>query len=98
MEFMVHITVNYPLDGDRETLAELKAAESKRAAELAAEGVIKKIWRKTGQKANVGIWHAADATHLHTAIARLPLFPWLEVEVWLLSDHPNDPKKYGALK
>jgi len=28
----------------------------------------------------------------------LPFFPWLEVEVWPLAEHPNDPKRYGAIK
>jgi muconolactone D-isomerase len=98
MEFMVHITNTFPADGDKELLSVLAKAESVRAAELAAEGVIKKIWRRTGKKSNVGIWVASDATQLHSAISSLPFFPWLEVEIWPLAEHPNDPKKYGDLK
>ena len=98
MEFMVFITNTFPADGDKNLLAKLADAESTRAAELAADGVIKKIWRRTGQKSNVGIWTASDATQLHSAISSLPFFPWLEVEVWPLAEHPNDPKKYGDLK
>lgn len=98
MEFMVHITNKFPADGDKDLLTQLVKDESARAAELAASGVIKKIWRRTGQKSNVGIWVAPNATELHSAISSLPLFPWLEVEIWPLADHPNDPKKYGDLK
>ena len=91
------ITNTFPADGDKNLLAKLAEAESARAAELAADGVIKKIWRRTGQKSNVGIWAAVDATQLHSAISSLPFFPWLEVEIWPLAEHPNDPKKYGDL-
>jgi muconolactone D-isomerase len=98
MEFMVHMTVRFPSDGDRDLLAKLVHEEKIRASELAAGGVIKKIWRRAGQKSNVGIWSALDATELHEAIASLPFFPWLDVEVWPLAEHPNDPQKYGDLK
>ena len=98
MEFMVLIKNTYPADGDKEKLASLTKAESSRASVLATEGIIVKIWRRTGQKSNVGIWVAPDATQLHTAISSLPFFPWLEVEIWPLAEHPNDPKRYGAIK
>ena len=77
MEFMVHITNKFPADGDKDLLTQLVKEESARAAELAAHGVIKKIWRRTGQKSNVGIWVAPNATELHSAISSLPFFPWL---------------------
>ena len=98
MEFMVLIKNTYPADGDKEILASLTKAESLRANVLATEGIIVKIWRRTGQKSNVGIWVAPDATQLHAAISSLPFFPWLEVEIWPLAEHPNDPKRYGAIK
>jgi muconolactone D-isomerase len=98
MEFMVLIKNTYTADGDKEILASLTKAESLRASVLATEGIIVKIWRRTGQKSNVGIWVAPDATQLHTAISSLPFFPWLEVEIWPLAEHPNDPKRYGAIK
>jgi len=98
MEFMVHIKNTFPGDGSKELLAQLVKQESERAAVLAADGVIKKIWRRAGQKSNVGIWEAVDATQLHSAISSLPFFQWLEVEIWPLAVHPNDPNKYGDLK
>jgi muconolactone D-isomerase len=98
MEFMVFITNKFPADGDKDLLQKLIKGESERASELASDGVIKKIWRRPGQKSNVGIWVADNATDLHSAISSLPFFQWLEVEIWPLADHPNDPKKYGDLK
>lgn len=89
MEFLVQITVNLPPDDDRK--AELIEAEAARARELAAAGIIGRLWRIPGGWANVGIWRAADATALHEAISSLPLYPWLEVRVTPLARHPSDP-------
>jgi muconolactone D-isomerase len=91
MEFLVHIEVGWPPDGNPETLASLTAAERERARELIAEGRLRRLWRIPGRRANWGIWEASDATALHSAIASLPLFPWLSVEVHPLAAHPNDP-------
>lgn len=91
MEFLVEIEVQWPADSDKERHAALVVAEAKRAAELAAAGFIKRVWRIPGRWANVGLWEAADATALHDAIASLPFYPWLKVVVRPLAAHPNDP-------
>lgn len=91
MEFLVHIEVCWPPDGDPAERARLGEAEAARAAELAARGVLKRLWRVPGRRANYGIWVAADASELHDAISSLPLFPWLDVEVVPLAVHPSDP-------
>lgn len=91
VEFLVEIEVNWPADGDPEQKAKLIAAEGKRGAELTAEGIIKRLWRIPGEWANVGLWEARDATELHDAIASLPFYPWLRVEVRPLAAHPSDP-------
>lgn len=91
MEFLVHIEVDWPPDGNEEELARLTAAERARARELGAAGQIRRMWRIPGRRANWGLWQAADATELHAAIASLPLYPWLSVEVVPLASHPSDP-------
>ena len=91
MEFLVHIEVLWPADGDPEELARLTAAERARAAELAAEGRIRRLWRIPGRRANWGLWAAPDATVLHAALASLPFYPWLSIEVHALATHPSDP-------
>ena len=91
MEFLVLITVRWPADGDAALHRELVAAEAVRAKELAADGIIKRLWRRPGERANVGLWSADNATVLHAAISSLPFFPWLDVEVQPLAAHPNDP-------
>ncbi|HEY6740045.1 MAG TPA: muconolactone Delta-isomerase family protein [Actinopolymorphaceae bacterium] len=96
MEFLVNIEVGWPADGDPEELARLTAAERVRGLELAAEGVIQRLWRVPGRRANWGIWEAPDATALHAAISSLPFYPWLDVEVIPLAVHPTDPVRGTA--
>lgn len=91
MEFLVHIQVNWPPDGDPAELARLTAGERARAAELAGEGLIRRLWRIPGRFANWGIWEAPDVDSLHTAISSLVLFPYLDVTVHPLATHPSDP-------
>ena len=91
MEFLLHIKVTFPPDGDPEEKARRIAAEGIRARELAAQGVIKRVWRIPGQWANWGLWEAPDATAIHDAVTSLPMWPYLEVTVHPLGGHPNDP-------
>jgi muconolactone D-isomerase len=96
MEFLVHIQVEWPADGDKAELDRLSAAERVRAAELADQGILKRLWRIPGRRANWGIWEAADASVLHAAIGSLPFFPWLSVDVHPLAAHPSDPLRPGG--
>ena len=91
MEFLVSIEVEYPADGDAERLEQLTKAERVRAGELVAEGALKRIWRVPGRRANWGLWEAPDATSLHQHLSSLPFFPYLNIEVLPLAQHPSDP-------
>ena len=91
MEFLSHIEVTWPPDGDPEERDRRIAAEGVRARELTAEGIIKRVWRIPGQWANWGLWEAPDATTIHAAVQSLPMWPYLDVEVFPLAEHPNDP-------
>lgn len=93
MEFLVHITVNWPADGDTEQKQRLIVEEGERARQLATAGTIKRLWRIPGRWANVGLWEAPDATALHEALVSLPLFPWVTADVQPLARHPSDPGK-----
>jgi len=92
MEFLVSIKITPP-KGDEENTAKLYVAEGIRAKELADQGIIRRLWRVPGQKANWGLWNAGDATALHQAISSLPLFPYMEVAVHPLAEHPSDPAR-----
>jgi muconolactone D-isomerase len=96
VEFLVQIEVRWPADGDAADLARLTAAERSRATELGAAGIIRRMWRIPGRRANVGIWQAEDATALHAAIGSLPFFPYLDIEIVPLAAHPSDPERPGG--
>lgn len=91
MEFLVRIQTQWPPEAGADEFARLTAAERQRARELAEAGVIRRLWRTPGRRANWGLWEASDATELHAAISSLPLYPWLDVEVHALALHPSDP-------
>lgn len=93
MEFLVHIEICWPADGDPDERARLGEAEAARANELAALGIIKRLWRVPGRRANYGLWAAADADALHDALSSLPLFPWLDIDVIPLAAHSSDPAR-----
>jgi muconolactone D-isomerase len=96
MEYLVHIEIGWPADGDAAELDRLTAAERMRAQELAEAGFITRLWRVPGRRANWGLWVAPNATELHAAIASLPLYPWLSIDVHPLAVHPNDPHPQPA--
>lgn len=93
MEFLVHIINQAPASLKGEELQELAQAENARARELADQGILIKLWRIAGKRENVGIWRANDGNKLHAALLSLPFFPYLQIEITALAEHPNDPGK-----
>ncbi len=92
MDFLVHITFAWPAGITAEEQQRLGAAE--RVLASARPRARSCLWRVPGQRANWGIWHAADATALHAAISSLPMFPYLVATVHPLAAHPNDPAQW----
>ena len=90
MEFLVHMEVG-PIAGGEALEESLREREAERARELARDGLLKRLWRIPGQRANWAIWSAKDACELHTALTSLPLFPYMSITVNALACHPNDP-------
>lgn len=90
MEFLVRFETHLPESFSDDAVAELKNAERRRAGELRETGVLKKLWRVPGRRATVGLWEAQDATALHEALASLPQFPWMDVDVEALATHPQE--------
>jgi muconolactone D-isomerase len=88
MDFLVEIQVRFPPGVDDTKQAALFEAEFARGSALAQAGTLRAIWRVPGRVANRGIWSAADATELHNALISLPLFPYMDVTVTPLAEHP----------
>ena len=76
----------------------LRAAERERAMELRAAGHLKRLWRVPGANATVGLYEASDATELHDLLASLPMWPYTDVHVEALAQHPQerDPAAGGS--
>jgi muconolactone D-isomerase len=90
MEFLVHMEVGQIAGNAAEQMA-LLDREAQRARELAAAGILHRLWRVPGRRANWGVWVAKDADELHAALSSLPLYPYLTISVHPLARHPNAP-------
>ena len=90
MEFLVQMEVTAEANDD------LLKREAQRARELAAEGILRRLWRVPGRRANWGIWAAATTDELHAALTSLPLYPYLDITVHSLATHPNDPASFAG--
>lgn len=91
MEFLVQIDVCARDVVAPEELQCLRDREARRAEELAAQGILLRLWRVPGKWANWGLWSALDEGELHEALDSLPLRPFMNVTVHPLVEHPSDP-------
>jgi muconolactone D-isomerase len=91
-EYLVQMENLLPASMPAGERARLLEAEGVRARELAAAGILVRLWRVSGRRANVGIWRAASTGELHDALSSLPLFPYLDIRVTPITRHPNDPE------
>ena len=62
MEFLVQIEITGSIGSDEASERILREQERTRAAELAREGILLRLWRVPGQRANWGIWNAKGAS------------------------------------
>ncbi|MCC9308415.1 muconolactone Delta-isomerase family protein [Kitasatospora sp. RB6PN24] len=88
MDFLVRIDGSRVYELPVEERNAIVEKEHTHAHELHAAGVLKYIWRQPGQRANVGIWSAADADALENVLAGLPIRPYADIEVSALATHP----------
>jgi muconolactone D-isomerase len=94
-EFLVHIEIVWPPEAPEELRAEVFARELEQGQRLAHAGRLRRLWRIPGRWANWSLYDVADATELHEALSSLPLYPWMDIEVHALAEHPNDPRALG---
>jgi len=89
-EFLVYGVTSVPEGVDPERVKELRAGERDRAMELRAAGHLKRLWRIPGKWGTVGLYEAVDATELHDLLASLPMWPYTEMRVEPLAQHPQE--------
>jgi muconolactone D-isomerase len=89
MLYCVQMDVRPPHDVDPERFERLKAEEKARAQELQRQGKWRHLWRVAGRYANISIFDVESHDELHTILAGLPLFPFMEISVTPLARHPS---------
>lgn len=93
MEFLININITWPEGMGDQEIQEISIAERQRAAELTQLGVLVRMWRVPGRRENWGLWRASDATEMHEIISSLPVWPFMQVQVIPLAEHPVDPAR-----
>ena len=94
MEFLTTLTTNVPDGTPDSAVDDTKDLEAIRAAELAEQGYLLRLWKPpvvSGEWRTLGLWKAGSETELKGIIATLPLHKWMTVEITPLNPHPNDP-------
>ena len=89
MLFHVKMTVKLPHDMPAERAAQLKADEKELAQRLMREGTWRHLWRIAGQYANYSVFDVGSNDELHQLLSALPLFPYMEIHVTPLAQHPS---------
>ncbi|KPY60431.1 muconolactone Delta-isomerase family protein [Pseudomonas syringae] len=85
MLFHLRMTVKLPVDMP----VELKADEKELAQRLQSEGTWRHLWRLAGLYANVSVFDVPDNQALHDALMQWPLYPYMEIEVTPMCQHPS---------
>ncbi|MDZ4264731.1 MAG: muconolactone Delta-isomerase [Mycobacterium sp.] len=90
MLFHVRMDVNLPVDMDPQVRTELVGREKAYSQGLQREGKWPHIWRVVGEYANYSIFDVDSNDELHQILSRLPLFPYMDIRVTALAQHPSD--------
>jgi muconolactone delta-isomerase len=91
-EFLTTFAIAVPQGVPEDVVTETFAAEGRRAAELAEQGHLLRLWRlPAGGPDALGLWRAGDASEMGAILESLPLDAWMTVETTPLTPHPSDP-------
>jgi len=87
--FAVRMDVKLPVDMPAEAREDLLAREREYSQRMQRSGVWPHLWRIAGQYANLSVLDVESNQHLHDILSHLPLFPYMDIEVTPLAQHPN---------
>ncbi|MGW5237525.1 muconolactone Delta-isomerase family protein [Monashia sp. NPDC004114] len=79
MEFLVTMTTVVPTGTPEDQVAQMRAREAARAAQLVDEGHLLRLWRpplEPGQWRTYGLFAAPDGETLEKVLASMPLRAW----------------------
>jgi len=89
MLFLVRMDVKIPHELPAAQVAEIKAREKTYSQELQRDGRWRSIWRVVGEYANYSLFDVASNDELHQLLSQLPLFPYMQIQVTPLAQHPS---------
>lgn len=95
MEYFADMVTTVPEGTSPAKVDELRTAEAVRAAELAKEGHLVRLWHPPlgpGEWRSIGLYRASDEAELREVLASMPLHIWMKVNITPLTPHPNDPE------
>ncbi|HEX7305903.1 muconolactone Delta-isomerase [Lentzea sp.] len=95
MLFHVRMDVRLPHDLDPAVRSEVVAREKEYSQQLQRDGRWPHIWRVAGEYANYSIFDVGSNDELHELLSGLPLFPYLDIKVTPLAEHPSDIRATG---
>ncbi len=89
MLFLVRMDVRIPTTMPREEADAIKATEKAYSQELQRQGKWTHLYRVVGEYANYSLFEVDSNDELHTLLSGLPLFPYMDVHVTPLAQHPS---------
>lgn len=95
VEFLTAFIFAVPDDAPPESVRDAEEREAKRAAELADEGHLERLWVlpiERGPSRTLGLWRARDGDDMQGILRSLPMDPWMSVVTTPLTNHPSDPE------
>jgi muconolactone delta-isomerase len=94
MEYLVTMTTLVPDGTTDEAVRAIRSREAARSRELAAQGLLLRLWRPPPQPCEwrtLGLFADADDLELEAVLSSMPLRVWRSDQVVTLAAHPNDP-------
>lgn len=89
MLYLVRMDVRIPTGADPKQMDEIKAREKAYSQELQRDGRWAHLWRVVGEYANYSVFDVGSNDELHQLLSALPLFPYMEIHVTPLAQHPS---------
>jgi len=89
MLYLVRMDVCIPTSSDPKQMDEIKALEKAYSHELQRDGRWVHLWRVVGEYANYSVFDVSSNDELHQLLSALPLFPYMEIHVTPLAQHPS---------
>ena len=89
MLYLVRMDVKIPHDLPPAVTSEILQREKDYSQALQREGKWRHLWRVAGEYANYSVFDVASHDELHGLLSKLPLFPYMNIHVTPLAQHPS---------